>query len=298
MSEGTDPNTDPNAGSTGASGGSGEGTQEPKATDFLNEDGTFKDGYIDALVPEDLRKSLVYATAPNLKAVLKMLGHQERQIGKQGKGIMPLGENPTATDVEMYRKAMGIPETSEGYKVEVPEGLGDYYDEQVMKDTLAAFHAAHLTSPQVAAVMALDAKRLQAGIKEQEEAEANARVEVEATLREDWGEKYDENLRLANRVVAENIADEDKDEILAVIGNDAKIAKLFAKLGAAFLEDKPVNADGERPGGLTSEIDRLQATPGFGNGELKRTNRKEHDRIVARLATLYARKFPQPAATT
>jgi len=66
----------------------------------------------------------------------------------------------------------------------------------------------------------------------------------------------------------------------------------------AFLEDKPVNTDGERAGGLTSEIDRLQATPGFGSGELKRTDRKKHDEIVARLATLYARKFPQPAATT
>ncbi|MBA7584857.1 hypothetical protein ES708_26823 [subsurface metagenome] len=269
MSEGTDPNTDPNAGPTRASGGSGEGTQEPKATDFLNEDGTFKPGYIDALVPEDLRKSAVYAAAPNLKDALKMLGHQERQIGKQGKGIMPLGENPTATDVEMYRKAMGIPETPEGYKVEVPEGLGDYYDEAVMKDTLAAFHAAHLTPGQVAAVIALDAKRLQAGIKEQGEAEAGARAEVEAALREEWGEKYDGNLRLANRVIAENVADADKDEILAVIGNDAKIARLFAKLGAAFLEDKPVNTDGERPSGIQSEIDRLEATPGFVNGELK-----------------------------
>jgi len=271
---------------------------EPKVTDFLDETGTFKDGWKDALVPEDLRGRKVFDAVPDLRAVLKLLAHQEKFLGSQGKGIMPLGENPTATELEMFRKSLGIPDTPEGYKVEVPEGLGDYYDDAVMKETLKGLHALHLTPKQVAGVVALEAERLRAGIKEQEQSEAAARDDTEAALKETWGADYEKNLRLANRIIAENVSDEEKDELLALIGNSVPVARLFAKLGEAHLEDKVVSTDVERPGSASSEIERLEATPGYASGELKRTNRKEHDRIVARLAVLYGRKFPEPAAAT
>ena len=271
---------------------------EPKVTDFLDETGTFKDGWKDALVPEDLRGRKVFDAVPDLRAVLKLLAHQEKFLGSQGKGIMPLGENPTATELEMFRKSLGIPDTPEGYKVEVPEGLGDYYDEAVMKETLKGLHALHLTPKQVAGVVALEAERLRAGIKEQEQSEAAARDDAEAALKETWGADYEKNLRLANRIIAENVSDEEKDGLLALIGNSVPVARLFAKLGEAHLEDKVVSTDVERPGSASSEIERLEATPGYASGELKRTNRKEHDRIVARLAVLYGRKFPEPAAAT
>lgn len=271
---------------------------EPKVTDFLDETGTFKDGWKDALVPEDLRGRKVFDAVPDLRAVLKLLAHQEKFLGSQGKGIMPLGENPTATELEMFRKSLGIPDTPEGYKVEVPEGLGDYYDEAVMKETLKGLHALHLTPKQVAGVVALEAERLRAGIKEQEQSEAAARDDTEAALKEIWGADYEKNLRLANRIIAENVSDEEKDGLLALIGNSVPVARLFAKLGEAHLEDKVVSTDVERPGSASSEIERLEATPGYASGELKRTNRKEHDRIVARLAVLYGRKFPEPAAAT
>ena len=271
---------------------------EPKVTDFLDETGTFKDGWKDALVPEDLRGRKVFDAVPDLRAVLKLLAHQEKFLGSQGKGIMPLGENPTATELEMYRKSLGIPDTPEGYKVEVPEGLGDYYDDAVMKETLKGLHALHLTPKQVAGVVALEAERLRAGIKEQEQAEASARDDTEAALKETWRADYEKNLRLANRIIAENVSDEEKDELLALIGNSVPVAKLFAKLGEAHLEDKVVSTDVERPGSASSEIERLEATPGYATGELKLRNRREHDRIVARLAVLYGRKFPEPAAAT
>jgi len=278
-----------------------ETTTEPKALDFLEPDGTFKDGWVEALTPEDFRTpadKLAYDSVNGLKSVLKQLAHQNRTIQKQGKGVMPLGKEPTATEVELYRAAMGIPETPEGYEVGAPEGLADYYDEGALKDFAKMFHDANLTPAQAKAVMALDEKRIRAGIEEAEAAEAAAADETEAALRKEWGTDFEPNMRLANRVVAETVPQEMTEEILATIGNDANVVKLFAKLGEAFLEDKVVSTDEERPSSLTSEIERLQATPGYANGELRRTNRKEHDRIVARLAVLYGRKFPEPAPTT
>lgn len=275
-----------------------ETTVAPTMRDFINDDGTFKEGWKAALVPEDFRQRKVYDVFTDIKGLMKQLGHQDKLIGAQGKGILPLGPTPTPTEVEVYRKAIGVPETPEGYGFQVPEGLADYYDDAAVAETLKAFHDANLTPGQVAAVMALDAKRIRDGIKEQEEAEVNARAEAEATLRQDWGEKFDENLRLANRVVAENVAEEDKEELLALIGNNVMVAKLFATLGTAYLEDTVTSTDSERATGITSEIDKLEATPGYATGELKRTNRKEHDRIVERLAFLYKRKYPNPAPTT
>jgi len=279
-----------------------ETVTEPLVADFLNPDGTFKEGWVEALTPEDFRSAgdkLVYGTVSGLKDALKRLAHQQRTIRKQGKGVMPLGKEPTATEVELYRAAMGVPETPEGYNIETPEGLGEYFDDAMIKESGKVYHDAHLTPAQVTAIVDLDAKRLREGIEEQEALAATAREETEEALRKEWpGETYDEKLRLANRVIAENVSEEDEEAVLAIIGNDVKVAKLFAKLGAAFLEDKTVSTDGGQPSTVTSEIDRLQVTPGYANGELRRTNRKEHDRIVARLAVLYARKFPEPAPTT
>jgi len=277
---------------------------ESTVLEFLEADGTFKEGWVEALTPEDFRTAadkVAYGSVNSLKAVLKQLAHQNRTLQahrKEGKGIIPLGKEPTATELELYRAAMGVPQTPDGYKVKVPEGLGEYYDEQGMKDALKALHALHLSPAQVAGVMGLDEKRLRDGIEENEQTAANARAECETALREEWGENYDAKVRLANRVIAENVPQEDEVAVLAVIGNDVKVARLFAKLGEAYLEDKVISTDEEPPSSVTSEIDRLQATPGFANGELKRTNRKEHDRIVARLDVLYGRKFPEAAATT
>jgi len=273
----------------------------PIVRDFLEDDGTFKDGWADVLTPEDFRNAgdkIAYGAVGSVKDALKQLAHQNRLIQKQGKGVMPLGETPTPTEVEIYRRAMGIPDDPEGYNVQVPEGMADYYDADGFKETVAALHGANLTPAQVKAVMDIDVKRLKDGIEAQKTADAAARQETETVLKELWGDKFDTNLLLANRVIAENVADEDKEAVLAIIGNDVRVAALFAKLGEAFLEDTAVNTDGERVSGLSGEIDRLEATPGFADGTLKRTNRKEHDRIVARLATLYARKYPEPAATT
>jgi hypothetical protein len=273
----------------------------PKVLDFLEADGSFKPGWVEALTPEDFRNpgdQIAYRSVGGIKDVLKQLAHQNRTIQKQGKGILPLGEKATPTEVEIYRRSMGIPEAPEGYNVRAPEGLADYYDDEGMRETLAAFHAANLAPAQVKAVMDIDAKRLKDGIAAQEAAAATARAETETALKELWGEKFEPNLRLANRVIAETVPDEDKEAVLALIGNSVPVATWIAKLGEAFLEDTVVNTDGDRPGTATSEIERLESTPGYADGTLRRTDRKKHDEIVARLATLYACKYPEPAATT
>lgn len=276
-------------------------TPGPKVLDFLEADGSFKEGWVEALTPEDYRQMAdkrVYGSVNGLKAALKQLAYQNRIIQDKGKGFLPLKEDATPTEVELYRQAMGIPAEPEGYNIQAPADLADYYDDEGLKETLAAFHAAHMTPAQVKAVMEIDAKRLKDGIEAQKVAETEARAETESALKELWGEKFEGNLRLANRVIAETWSEEDQKDVLKVIGNNVTIAAGFAKLGEAFLEDTVVNTDGDRPGTATSEIERLEATPGYASGELRQKNRKEHDRIVERLTMLYARKFPEQAATT
>ena len=265
-------------------------TTEPNVMEFLDETGAFKEGYLDALVPEDLRGSKVYGTAKDIRALLKLAGHQARQIGKQGKGVLPLGDSPTETDLAMYRQGMGIPETPEGYNFEVPEGLAEQYDDKMVKEMLATFHAANLSPVQVKAIVDLDAKWMREGTEENAKAAGAAKKETEAVLRDEWGQDYAANLALANRVVAERIPEGDREDVLAAIGNDPRFIRLFADLGRAYLEDVPIMAEANRRDSMAAEIERLRAEPGYADGKMKR---EERDKITARLNLLYQRQYPE-----
>lgn len=91
---------------------------------FVAQDGSFTEGWIDRLGDEfsDSREQLEkFKTLPD---VLKSYSYLEKKIG--AKGVILPTEKSTPEEVSAYRRAMGIPDTVEGYELKpekLPEGM-------------------------------------------------------------------------------------------------------------------------------------------------------------------------------
>jgi hypothetical protein len=91
----------------------------------------------------------------------KGLIEANKMLGQRPQGITPLTPESTPEQVAAYRKAMGIPETPDGYQVATPT-----YPEGVTRsdEQMAAFralaHEIHLTPSQLEKIFAFDAQRV------------------------------------------------------------------------------------------------------------------------------------------
>ena len=121
---------------------------------FINTDGTLKPGWQDSpLVPEDFKGRAVYKAVGNdYASLLRHIGHQDTLIGKKGiAGMVSIpGPDATKTEIDIYRKATGVPETPAGYdeaiKSVIPKGMEDHFaDKEAMGELTTAMHKAGAT---------------------------------------------------------------------------------------------------------------------------------------------------------
>ena len=132
-------------------------------------------------------------------ASLDELVKSHNQLGGELKTrIKPLGEDPTAEDLAKYRKAMGAPESEDGYVFEFDEDADDA-DKQIADMFRGLFHKHNLPAAMYAEAMegmeelndtfrATYQKRLE-----------DAQDEAESVLEKEWGADFDANLSLGAR---------------------------------------------------------------------------------------------------
>jgi hypothetical protein len=129
--------------------------------------------------------------------VANALIHAQDRIAK---GIKPeLAKDATAEQVTEYRKALGIPEKPEEYKVELANGrvIGDE-DRPLVDQFLKDMHAAHTPPAQVTAMLesyyAIQDKQVEA----REDADIDQKVACTTELKEAYGPEHKENMRAVN----------------------------------------------------------------------------------------------------
>ena len=91
---------------------------------FVAQDGSFTEGWIDRLGGEFSESRDQLEKFKTLPDVLKSYSYLEKKIGT--KGVILPTEKSTPEEVSAYRRALGIPETVEGYELrpeKLPEGM-------------------------------------------------------------------------------------------------------------------------------------------------------------------------------
>lgn len=159
--------------------------------------------------PEDWREKLAGGEDSTM-ALLKRLGSpadmlkkllsQEQTIRRGAHKVAPsLPENATDEQLAEYRKAIGVPETPDGYGLKFAEELKPTEaDTELLNGFLADMHRQHM--PPAAAKAAFDWYQSHVGRLREEQAAAGQRQRHanEVELRKEHGADYMRNLRLAD----------------------------------------------------------------------------------------------------
>lgn len=222
----------------------------------------------DGIGDEKLREFAARFTAP---ADLAKTALEFRQ--KLSNAVILPGKDASEEEVAEFHGKLGVPKSSDGYEIELPDDLpGDlaptYEDQTRIKSFFQAMHKAGATPATVQTAIDWYCEGLQVAVARANAEVAQAKVASEAALRKEWGDEYDRNLEVAKRAVAE-FGGQEFAEFLdgfvvdgVAVGDRPEFVRAFAAIGRRMGESGiHLGMDGgaqpaaeEQLKGLTSQI--------------------------------------------
>ena len=294
-------------------------------TNFIEPDGRFKEGWKNALVPEELRGEKFFdAWGKDIQSLIKVAGNQAKTIGKYAttKGVLPINEKSTPAEIANYRAALGVPPDGKGYKYTPPEDISseDLSPEYLTESFEILNKKAHLTQSQLDVVMGLYTGHLK-----QVEQAVNAELErgvadAQKQLETEYGDRLDERLNLSKEFVTKMASGWNPEKYNMLFGEEVKLEDgtttreggindpefahlrpllidLFATIEEKYGQEHSALTSEATGGGpaksVQTQIDELKATPGFLDGALRTSlnpkDRDKHKEILNRLDVLYGK---------
>lgn len=187
-------------------------------------------------LPADLQSEKCLHNMDSPATLAKGFVHAQKMIGSKRLSA----PEPTWDDKQWgeFYEAGGRPKTAGDYVPPKIEGVEIKTDDPAWRATADALHKAGLSQKQAEVVLGRyfdDQVNVKKG---QETARLNQRAESESKLKTEWGDKYESNIDLAKAVVTKFGDAELMTYIAEGGGNDPRLIKSLARIGAAMVEDK------------------------------------------------------------
>lgn len=189
--------------------------------------------------PEWLPEKFWTDKGPNVEAILKSYQGMEQLLGKKAQAVVPPNEKSTPEEVAAYRKAIGVPETPEGYELkpeQMPEGVT--WDDNVAKQAAELAHKHHIPAAAMKDFMQFDMQRAalmnQAAVNMIEQQLESGRAELQKV----WGDKMPEKIELARRAAVTAGVDPSSQGFV-----DPQVVKAIVSLAEKLSDDKLVAGD-------------------------------------------------------
>jgi len=239
-------------------------------------------------IPEDLRNNKVIQETKDLTSMAKRLVDANDFISKS---IRLPDDGDTSGMDELYNK-LGRPETVEGYKVERPDmPEGQTYDDTTEKSFLAEAHKIGLNSSQANALM----KWNQTQVSSQAASTQQAGVDAMGELKKEWGNAFDERVKIAEEVLNQY----GTDEIEALVKDNPALITLVYSMGKNLVEGKVEGLSHtshiRTPQEAQAEIDKLNRDPNFKKAYYEKKD-PTHDAAVEQMRQLMVEAHPEPEA--
>jgi len=171
------------------------------------------------------------------------------------KSLVRPDDKATPEEIKAYREANGVPETVDGYKVELPEGtvLGDE-DQPAVDAFLKVAHENHIPPKVANAIIAQQLRLQQEAYEAQAQADETARIEGGQALKEAWGQEAPANYNLLMGMLDEALPGV-KDNLLGapladgtLLANSPDVLKFLASTARQL---NPLATFGSVPGSTT-----------------------------------------------
>lgn len=193
---------------------------------------------------------------------------------------------------EQFFNKLGRPETVDGYQLELPE------DQQIDMDQANAFlniaHKIGLTKDQVNALTGFEIERM----NQYNEYITQSRVSGEETLRQEWGNSFDE--RLAGAKAARNYFAQKYPEAIqeltdGTVGNNPALIAMLSELGQVLGEKGITNESASNAYGLTPSeaLAQIQDITNNSSHAYHNPSDLEHKAAVEKMQQLYAIAYPE-----
>lgn len=237
-------------------------TSAPTTVNVIGPDGTFSETWKDTL-PEDLKNDASLKDFKRLDGLARAFRDTKKMVGANT--IVRPTDASKPEDWEAFYEAGGRPKTPGDYTIEIPEQFKDYYDDDLLTEARGQFHKAGLNQKQAAAIINFYNRIVEQGNKDLQDQQKNDKLDAETALKEKWGIRYEEKLRLANRMIAENVADSEQQEaVLSIIGNNPLVADFLARIATKFLEHKEVISTTDSPQlAIEQQLKELQESEAY-----------------------------------
>jgi hypothetical protein len=173
------------------------------------------------------------------------------------------------------------PKSAEEYQIAVPDALKELFDpkaDPLMGDFLKDAHAAGLTQKQIDLVMG---KYFELAPQLIEGGKQLSADECIADLKQEWktDDQYKAEVGKAFKA-AQAFGDKDAEAIVNDYGNDPRIIRLLARVGAELGEDKSINPGGQLPGGQS--VESLMQSEAYNNPK-----HADHSRVSTQVAAYF-----------
>jgi len=241
---------------------------------YINTDGTYKDGWKDVLLPEEMRAEKFYDSPfnANVKELLKTAGNQAKMLGK--KGVVPLNDKSTEFEIQEYRRATNVPDK---YEYEKPDIAMLKDKDDILSAMLEKWNKSNISQEQVNVVMDDFHNLLKANEAQKEATEIAESAEQDRQILTEENTNYEVNSHYIDNAVRKFTEGWIDDDILALFpskehpvadykGNKRLlIRKFLANVGQAMGEGRMVTGGMSGPP-LQQQLDEVMNSDAYLTG--------------------------------
>jgi hypothetical protein len=189
--------------------------------------------------PEWLPEKFWREDKADVEALSKSYQGLEQLLGKKANAVPVPNEKSTPEEVAAYRKAIGVPDSPEGYKLkpeQLPEGVT--WDDNVAKRAAELAHKHNIPAAAMSELMKFDMERAalmnQAAASMIEQQLESGRAELQKV----WGDKMPEKIELARRAAVTAGVDPSSQGFV-----DPQVVKAIVNLAEKLSDDRLVAGD-------------------------------------------------------
>ena len=288
-----------------------EGNQEPIGADqFLDDNGMFKEGWLDHL-SEDLRDNPTLKTTKDVQGLSSQLVNTMAKIGKDK--IVKPGEGAGEDEIAAYHREISGVATVDDYTLKAPDKMPEgiaWSDDLATRVKTAAFESGVSDK-----ALGRISSEYHAFLGEMAEAarteERLAAEKADQQLHRELGPAYDPKMKAAGDVVRAAAAkactmtndeslikeiNELAGETLKGLAYDSSAALMFSALGEVIGEDALIGAGAPpvfTPGEADAKINEITANPYYVSASPagKPKNQALHDQLIEQVRVLIESKY-------